>query len=352
MTDSEIQALNLKPRSLTEKRLVEIFATDKIQNNYKAKGRFSSSEKSRVLKRAAKYCKIKDCGSRSYRITKVYNNYLPLNFDKMNRDLYQFICPLVLSFLLNVHNKNDKIIMTIESWAKRIQMINNNYDLIKDDSVQTEIQTIFHSDVINDFCHQCSNAINYYIIKSFNYLQDAGLIAYRNIFYSVPAGTLNNTNEDKCSLKQDYYRQATEQEIKLYTQCIKTAKKLTGIENDRKCYYGIYSKEFRETLNKELIKGGIQYIFRKYEVYCVDFDKCNKVLAEFERNSNSSDVKLFNQMFINKLLNNANKRTLKGEFADKKEKYLNDYSKLCKLIIDHDTKYIKERLIKTNDNVK
>ena len=60
MTENEILELKLKPRSLSEKRLVEIFATPSIYERYKNNGRFIGSDKKRVLERASKFCKIRD----------------------------------------------------------------------------------------------------------------------------------------------------------------------------------------------------------------------------------------------------------------------------------------------------
>ena len=60
MTENEILELKLKPRGLSEKRLVEIFATPSIYERYKNNGRFIGSDKKRVLERASKFCKIRD----------------------------------------------------------------------------------------------------------------------------------------------------------------------------------------------------------------------------------------------------------------------------------------------------
>ena len=92
MTENEILELKLKPRGLSEKRLVEIFATPSIYERYKNNGRFIGSDKKRVLERASKFCKIRDDGDKQYYISKVYENPLPTNFPKMNTDLYKYLC--------------------------------------------------------------------------------------------------------------------------------------------------------------------------------------------------------------------------------------------------------------------
>ena len=64
MTENEILNLNLIKRSISEKRLIEVFGTPKIEENYKATGRFTRTDNSRVLSKASRFCEIRDDGNR------------------------------------------------------------------------------------------------------------------------------------------------------------------------------------------------------------------------------------------------------------------------------------------------
>lgn len=332
MTCNEIYELHLKPRSLTEKRLVEIFASPTIQGNYKANHRFTGNEKQRVLKRASRFCKIKDCGSRMYRIQKVYT--LPPNFEKMNKDVYKFTCPLILSVLMKRYDETQPAAMTLTSWSTEIHMVNKNYNTLKNNNWEATSSLQLLNGVVSDFYQKCENEIFYYLHKSFEYLKDAGLISFREVYYIQPV---------RCAGENIQQRPATKDELDFYEQCIAKVGQSENVQKEKQYYHKMQTEKFRQAVKTELKKGGIQSIFKKYEVSYVSLDKCEEVLKAFEFDP-EKDIRTFNAALTKKLLNNANKRTLKGEFADKKEKYLNDYSKLCKLIIDHDTKYIKERL--------
>ena len=58
MTDSEILKLNLKGRVISEKRLIEIFGTPTIMNNYKENGHFIRNDKYRLMDKAKRFCNI------------------------------------------------------------------------------------------------------------------------------------------------------------------------------------------------------------------------------------------------------------------------------------------------------
>ena len=56
MTDSEILKLNLQRGKISEKRLVEIFGTPKIQQNYKTNNKITGTDKKRLLDKANRFC--------------------------------------------------------------------------------------------------------------------------------------------------------------------------------------------------------------------------------------------------------------------------------------------------------
>lgn len=104
---------NIKTGKITERELVQLFGSDAQKKSYKENGRFIGNYKNTIFKKINKYCKIEECdkedGRRMYNITDIYAYPLPSNFNKMNQSLYQYIVPLLLTNLINGHDKHNNI---------------------------------------------------------------------------------------------------------------------------------------------------------------------------------------------------------------------------------------------------
>ena len=348
MTEEKIIKLNLKPRAISEKRLVEIFGTPTIQKNYAVNGRFIGTEKKRVLEKASRFCDIRDDKNKKYYITKVYDNPLPSNFSKMNKELYRYICPLILSFLINKHDKNNKVAMTVGLWAREINMVNQNYGLLKDkyDLLEEKFKLGLNEKVYCDFYDRCDEAIEYYIVQALKYLQNAGLIIWRDVYFVQPTTPI--ITKDKIvykAIKDPKSKLATENDMKLYTECLKIADTKADIQNAKERYYSKKSKTFRTVLLRELKKYNIRYIFKSYEAYYVNLDRCNYILHQFNvgKKDMNNLIKDFNSAFINKLVENANTRKLQERIINYAD-CIDDFLILCDMTINHETECLKERV--------
>ena len=334
MTENEIIKLGLKPRSITEKKLVEIFATPSMQERYSKEDKFASSDKARLLQRARRFCEIRDDGNRQYYISKVYENPLPSNFDKMNKDLYQYICPLILTSLVNHHDKHNKITMTVGVWAREIEMVNNNY---------TKVEDKFGIDkaAFYDFYDRCDEAIDYYIIQALKYLQSAGLIIWREVYFVQPTTPeVLKDGQVYRAVEEPKPRPATEEDMKFYTECVKAADEKANIKNAKERYYSIKSKLFRQTLMSKLHEKEIRYIYKSYEAYYINPDRCSAVLDMFDQND---IINRFNEAFINKLATNAESRKLQEKFKNCTD-YIGNFLALCDMTINNNTENLEERL--------
>lgn len=349
MTEFEILK-KLKVGDIDEKKLVALFATPTVKQNYKKNGHFIHNDKYRLLEKARKFCEIIDNKDRTFTITKVYDSMLPTNFSKMNSDLYKYICPLILSSLINGHDENNKVTLTIGLWAREIKMVNQNYDLVKHNPFETEKEFQLLSGVVYDFCSKCDNTIDYYIIQALKYLQSAGLIIWREVYFVQPTTpTIKCDNVTYVANKTPPRRVATEEDMEFYARCIETADKRANIKNGQERYYSKKSNLFRQVLLEELNKGEIQYIYKSYEAYYVHLDRCKSVLKEFDYDE-FDGTKQFNDAFADKLMTNAQKRNLKKKFALLKDEYLGNYADLCEIVIDNETEYLRKRLLKIDDD--
>ena len=353
MTENEILNLNLSKRSISEKRLIEIFGTPKIEENYKANGRFTGTDKSRVLSKASRFCEIRDDGNRQYYITKVYDNPRPSNFDKMNKELYQYVCPLILDALVNGKEADEKrkCTLTVGLWAREIQMVNCNYEIIKEAGIKKiEDEFKIRHNTYYDFYNRCDEAIDYYIIQALKYLHSAGLIIWRDVYFVLPVTPTIEQDGDIYEKKEKpKVRQATEDEMKFYAKCVEVADKKANITNAKERYYSTKASRFRKILIEELNKGGILYIFKSYEAYYVNRDRCKAVLDMFDVSDNILDN--FNAAFIAKLATNADARKLQSKFKSN-DNYIDEFLSLCDMTINNKTENLEERINGDKDGIK
>ncbi len=347
---------NIKLGKISESELVELFGSPSQKKSYAEKGKFTSSYKSSLFKKINKYCKIKPLskknGEQMYKITEVYENPLPANFDKMSSSLYQYITPLILNKLINGHDKNNKIEITVGKWAREIHMVNHNYNLIKYNRDGAEKEFVLPLDTIDEFYDKTDHAINWYISKALGYLKSAGLIIWReNYRLNREVHDETSTIDDKGNVYVDITienQEATEDDMQFYSECVAIADKEAGIKNDGERYYSKKSKVFSEALRRELYKRKIKTVYKTYEAYYVHLDKCQQVLNNFGEFNEKQLISDFNREFSNLLIGNAEKRYDKNPDGYKnymdKNNYSIDFQDLCEITIDDKTEYLGHRV--------
>lgn len=339
--------MEIKKGKIKEKKLVELYGSEKQKESYSEIGKFKGANKQTLLKKMSRYCDIKDLGNREYSITNVYDYPLPANWNKMNKSLYQYIVPLILNCLINGHDKNNKINITVGKWAREIKMVNRNYNLIKynRDNSRREIQ--IETETINEFYDKADYMINWYITNALDYLKSAGLIIWRES-NRVTTECVNEPvtiDQDKTVnvniTTEDH--QASEEEMKFYAECIKIADRECGIESAKERYYSYKAKDFDEVLKRELYKRKIRSIYKTYEAYYIDLDKCNGLLEHFGEINYTNLIDKFNEEFSKMIVENADKRfeanAKKYLYADKEE-YKGCFSSLCNITINNKAEYL------------
>ena len=339
---------NIKVGKIKEQDLVQLFGSETQKKSYEENGHFIGTQKKALLKKMTRYCNIKECGNRMYKISEVYKYPLPANFNKMNSSLYQYIVPLLLSSLINGHDKNHKIDITLGKWAREINMVNHNYNLIKYNKEDTHTETRFPLKTINEFYNKADDMIEWYISNALDYLKSAGLIIWREVYRINQEVSDEKVKIDENGNVYAYIssedHQASEEEMEYYSKCVDIADCAAKIENAGERYYSRKSKLFNEVLKRELYKRKIKYVYKTYEAYYVNLDKCQFVLNLFGKLDIEKILKNFNNEFTDMLVGNAEKR-----FDNNPNKYLYHHTKddyklcfqgLCEMTIDKDTEYL------------
>lgn len=342
----------IKKGKLTEKKLVELYGSEAQKKSYKENGRFVSNYKKTLLTKMSRYCTIKDLGDRTYKITNVYDYPLPSNFNKMTKSLYQYIVPLLLTNLINGHDENNKIDITVGKWAREINMVNKNYNLVKYNKEDTSKETQCSLDTINEFYDKADDMIEWYITNALDYLKSAGLIIWREVYrVSEEISSGESVIDEHGNIHVDISiesHQASEDEMNYYSHCVSIADKAARIENAGERYYSKKSKLFGEVLKRELYKKKIKCVFKTYEAYYVNLDKCNFVLDQFGDFQTDNLIGEFNEEFTKMLIENAGKRFDKNPNKyisySEKDDYTLCFQNLCEITIDKNTEYLGHRI--------
>ena len=234
----------IKKGKLSELKLVELYGTDTHKKSYLENGHFVGANKKPLLNKVSRYCNIEDLGNRTYRITNVYKYPLPANFNKMNQSLYQYIVPLLLTNLINGHDEHNKIDITVGKWAREINMVNRNYNLVKYNREDASRETQYSINTINEFYDKADDMIDWYITNALDYLKSAGLIIWREVHrVNEEVSSGENIIDENGNINVDISidsHQASEEEMEYYSQCIAIADKVAQIENASERYYSNY----------------------------------------------------------------------------------------------------------------
>lgn len=342
----------IKKGKITEKKLVELYGSEAQKKSYKENGRFIGNYKRTLLTKLSRYCDIEDLGNRKYKIINVYDYPLPANFNKMTKSLYQYIVPLLLTNLINGHDENNKIDITVGKWAREINMVNKNYNLVKYNKEDTSKETQCSLDTINEFYDKADDMIEWYITNALDYLKSAGLIIWREVYrVSEEISSGETVIDEHGNIHVDISiesHQASEDEMNYYSHCVSIADKAAKIENAGERYYSKKAKLFGEVLKRELYKKKIKCVFKTYEAYYVNLDKCNFVLAQFGKFQADNLIGEFNKEFTNMLIENAGKRFDKHPHKyitySEKDDYTLCFQNLCEITIDKNTEYLGNRI--------
>lgn len=347
----------IKVGKITEIELVKLFGSDSQKKSYEEKGHFISNQKKTLLTKMEKYCNIKDLGNRSYKITKIYKYPLPNSLPKMQKSLYKYICPLILNYLIdNNYNKHRSIDITVGKWSREINMVNRNYNLVKYNKEDTSKETQYPIDLIYEFIEKTDDMLDYYITSALDYLKSAGLIIWREVHrLNVEVSDAEKITIDengKVSLPLHIEsRQATKEDMEYYSECIKIADQEANINNYTERYYSKKSNRFNEVLKRELYKRKIKCVYKTYEAYYIDPEKCKYILNQFQQTNRKMLIKEFNDEFTNMILENASKRFNKFPskylYCNGEDDYILWQEGLCEMTIANETEYLGNRIRKS-----
>lgn len=338
---------NIKPGKYSEKTLVEMFASQKMKDDYNKKGKFTSSNKQRLLDKISRYCQIQDLGNGYYTISKIHPYPLPAKWALMNKPLYRDITPLLLHNLINGHDENNAITLTIGKWARELRMVNQNYPLVKSNKEDSAELLDVDVDTIFDFYDKADAAMEYYILNDLSFLKTALCVYWTEVHYVVEEIT-DNTNviDENGNITPSIKLQtriATEEEMDFYTTCMEVADNELGITTDKERYYSKKSIEWSRIVRRELYKRGIKLVYKAYKGYYMHLDRCKYLLDQFDQKTQEELHAELAEDFAKHMIENSEKRYEKSS-----EKYNSSYCEyfagLCDVVINPKTEFLGESI--------
>ena len=338
------QKRKIKAGTITENKLVELFGSKKQIETYKKNGRFIGTGKNTILKNARQYCDVDDLGNNKYKISKVKEIPMTKVYENIHTGIYQYICPLMLQRLVS---EKRSLTFIIDHWAREINMVNDNYNIVKKKPNDAIVKVVAiketPKELLLDFYNRSDNMIYNYISKSLKYLQNLGLIIWREVYMITTKRVINADiihGEVKNVVAVETH-QATDEEMDYYAKCIGIADQRCGItengSNER--YYSSKSYKWARILQEELEKKSINKIYKAYEVFSTNYGKCEKVLNMYP----DVLIKSFNGAFIKILDDNASVRYNKSKdkydnmMMYEDEYFLDCYDNLAKFVIEEGT---------------
>lgn len=338
---------NIKPGRYSEKTLVGMFASQKIKDDYIKKGKFTSSNKQRLLDKISRYCQIQDLGNGYYTISKIHPYPLPAKWALMNKPLYKNIAPLLLHNLINGHDENNAITLTIGKWARELRMVNQNYPLVKSNKEDSAKLFDMNVDTIFDFYDKADAAMEYYITNALDFLKKALCIYWLQIHYVVVEITDNtNTIDENGNITPNIRletRIASEEEVEYYVRCMEIADNVAHIENISERYYSKKSEEWNRILKKELYKRKIKLVYKAYKAYYVHLDRCQYLLEQFEPKTQEELHTELIEDFTKHIMENSEKRYKKT--PDKYDtSYCEYFASLCDVVINPKTEFLGDSI--------
>lgn len=363
---------------IKEQTLVKKFFTDKELREYLNTGKFkNSTSKKKLHTELNRYCEYEyDSENKFYYITHVLSTPIPKSFSKFNNGISKYLIPLILRTLLTERDKNDKIeipidkYLTLTNWAKKINMVNGNYNLVKHNSKATS--DIYNLDIDNTikFMRRLTEHINYYIQQALDRLSKCAVIKYYKrpiVCVEIYEDAIVEGRTVRVS-KYEEKRCATDEEIKFINKCETIADRAAKIEpiitgkNDREYsgkfqrYFGNKSYIYKESLRNELAKRNIKYTYDAYAVFMVDEKRCLDVLQMFG-NIDFGDLEIEFNCFLKDMLHDGCVSKLDKEYKAfvmehqndvrllveekmKNQKVIGDYATLSNITISRDAGYI------------
>jgi hypothetical protein len=338
----------LQTGELTTKELVNLFGTAKMKSKCNKGGYIGGREKELLLTKARKFCDIEDLGKGKYIINTIYGVDKDDAIIPLKKGLYNYLAPLILSKLLD-EDDQFKVTLPFLGWARKFEMVNDNYSLLKYNQEQGSTALDINSDTIFEYFEKMDDCIKYYLQECLTMLSDQqglDLIDFDSIKmvkkkFVIPVVNNEGGIDITCQYVDEM---VSDDDRRFIYECESKAKDKAGITNNKEKFYGVKSYIYKRELKTLLSQRNILFMYSAYNIYCKNPNEVQETLEKFANSNTTKDefVKVFNDKFIeyvDRKAQNRQKREIKkkeeGQIDEKYlrenrlvEQYLEDYRDL------------------------
>jgi hypothetical protein len=344
----------LQEGQLSTHDLIEFFGTTKLKERYKKEKRLGGKDKTSILTKASKYCNIEDLGKGKYIIHKVYGLVKDDQILPLKKGLYKYITPLILTKLLNEQNENYKITLPFLGWARKFDMINDNYNFIKYHQEESCKYLSISEEVMFEYFCKIDDCLKYHLNECLIKLskKSINLIDYEYITMAKKIYTTSIPNDEggqdlSCEYK---FEPLTDEEHKYVIDCENQAKILANIESEKEKYYGVKSYNYHRELNKLLLKRNILFTYSAFNIFCKNKEGVRDTIDKFKITDTYNEnnfISDFTENFIDYINTKAKHRQNKTDVNSENgyrllQSYLSEMRKLSEVTIKHGIKSICE----------
>lgn len=358
----------LKTGEIGTKELIDIFGTKNLQDRYEKEKRLGGKDKTGILKKAQKFCNIEDLGWGKFYIHKLYGVDREDLILPLKKGLYNYLTPLILSKLVEEHNKNNnfKITLPFLGWAKKFEIVNENYSLIKYHQKKSSEYLNINNETMFEYFEKMDDCIKYYMQECLSTLSKSSgldLIDFDSIkmVRKQKLDTEKNNQGGLDILPDEWDEEVSDDDRKFVYECEERAKEIAGIIDNREKFYGIKSIIYNTELKKLLKERNILFMYSAFNIYCKNIEKIQSILEKFsdvDINDNNGFINAFNEKFIEYIDKKAKgivKKELKKQIEENidpkylkqhrlVEQYIEDYNRLSDLTIKTGVPNIKDKI--------
>ena len=245
----------------------------------------------------------------------------------MKKGLSKYLTPLILSNLLINQNINYKITLSFIGWAKKFEMVNNNYPFIKYNQEKSSEYLNINEKIVFDYFERLDECMKYQLEKCLTILSNKqlNLIELDRVTMVRKSNITAEQNENSgldIMCNPPINEVITDEDRKFVIDCEAEAELMAGISRQQDKYFGIKSIIYNQHLRKLLSERNILFTYSAYNIFCKNKHLVEQALSNFETDiDEQSFIQEFYINFIEYTENKANIRQ-KQEIKKKEDKFI------------------------------
>jgi hypothetical protein len=238
----------IKVGVINTKDFLNYFGTDKQKDNYIKYKKLNSTAKKRILNKASKFCSIEDLGRGKFIIHKLYGIDKEDLILPLKKGLYNYLTPLILSKLVDEYDKNNnfKITLPFLGWAKKFEIVNENYSLIKYHQKKSSEVLNIDNETMFEYFDKMDDCIRYYMQECLSVLSKSSglnLIDFDSIKMVRKQKIVSENNEKGGVdlIPEEWDEIISDDDRKFVYECEDKAEKIAHITDNKEKFYGTKS---------------------------------------------------------------------------------------------------------------